>query len=102
MNAVTRIPILLAGLAALAAPVPHGWISVPAAGAAAAAQVPFNPADFDKYAGYYRFGDAGNVAHAYRTGSHYYLQLGGQPPMELFPESPTELFATVVAAQFSF
>lgn len=65
-------------------------------------EVPFNPADFDRFAGYYRFGDAGNVAHVYRTGSHYYLQLEGQQPVEIFPESPTAFFATVVAAQFSF
>lgn len=102
MSAITRVSILLAGLAALAVPALNGLISAPAAAAAAATQVPFNSADFDKYAGYYRFGDAGNVAHAYRMGGHYYLQFGGQQPVELFPESPTEFFATVVAAQFSF
>ena len=65
-------------------------------------EVPFNPADFDRFAGYYRLGGSGNFAHVYRTGDHYYLQLTGQPAVEQFPESPTEFFATVVAAQMSF
>ena len=126
MSAVTRLAILFAGLAGVAAPVLYGLISAPAIGAPAAAEplaatatpaevarlnyeqsrpqkeVPFNPADFDKYAGYYRFNDGGGFAHVYRTSSHYYLQLTGQPSVEIFPESPTEFFATIVAAQFSF
>lgn len=65
-------------------------------------EVPFNPADFDKYTGYYRFGDTDNFAHVYRTGSRYFSQLTGQPPVEFFPESQTEFFTTVVAAQISF
>ena len=65
-------------------------------------EVPFNPPDFDKYAGYYQFANGGNFAHVYRTGSHYYLQLLGQPSVEIFPESSTEFFATLVAAQFRF
>jgi beta-lactamase regulating signal transducer with metallopeptidase domain len=64
-------------------------------------EVPFNPTDFDKYAGYYR-GNNGSFAHVYRTGDRYFLQLTGQPPAEFFPESPTEFFATIVAAQMSF
>lgn len=68
-------------------------------------EVPFVPADFDKFVGYYRFGSSGApraFAHVYRKGDHYYSQLTGQPPVEVFPESPTEFFATVVAAQISF
>lgn len=125
MTAATRVSTLLAGLAALAAPVLYGLMPATAAGAPVATrasadsnaagiarrgypqsrpqkEVPFNPADFDKYAGYYRFGDVGNVARAYRTGSHYYVQLEGQPPVEIFPESPTEFSASAVAARFSF
>lgn len=130
MGAATRFSIALAGLASLAAPVLYGLISVPAVGAAAAAptstppappaasaaemahrkyeqtrpqkEVPFNPADFDKYAGYYRFDGADTFARTYRKGDHYYLQLTGQPSVEIFPESPTKFFATIVAAQMSF
>lgn len=65
-------------------------------------EVPFNPADFDKFVGYYRFADTDNFAHVYRTGKHYFSQLTGQPPVEFFPESPTKFFTTVVAAQMSF
>jgi hypothetical protein len=39
--------------------------------------VPFNPADFDKFAGYYS-GNNGGFAHVYRTGDRYFLQLTGQ------------------------
>lgn len=52
--------------------------------------------------GYYRFGESANFAHVYRAGDRYYSQLTGQPPVEFFPESPTEFFTTVVAAQMSF
>jgi beta-lactamase regulating signal transducer with metallopeptidase domain len=68
-------------------------------------EVPFNPTDFDKFVGYYRFGPSDAplaFAHVYREGDHYYTQLTAQPPVEEFPESPTEFFATVVAAQISF
>lgn len=138
MSTATRLALVLAGSAGLAAPVLYGLISAPAAAASAAAQtlasnadpspganatpaqaadmtpqaqrkyeqtrpqkeVPFNPADFDRFVGYYRLG--GNFAHVYRTGNRYYLQLTGQPAVEQFPESPTEFFATAVAAQMSF
>ncbi|MGH8302949.1 MAG: M56 family metallopeptidase, partial [Steroidobacteraceae bacterium] len=65
-------------------------------------EVPFNPRDFDKFAGYYRMGGTNTIARTYRTGSQYYMQLTGQPAVELFPESPTEFFLTAVPAQVSF
>jgi len=65
-------------------------------------EIPFDPADFDKFVGYYRLGDSDNFAHVYRTGNHYFLQLTAQPAAEFFPESPTEFFMTTVAAQVSF
>ncbi|MGH8295305.1 MAG: M56 family metallopeptidase [Steroidobacteraceae bacterium] len=128
MSAVTRFSIALAGLASLAAPVLYGLASAPAVAAPAAVQtstpsvaptaaevahrkyeqtrpqkeVPFNPADFDEYAGYYRFDGSSTFARTYRKGDHYHLQVTGQPSVEIFPESRTEFFATVVAAQMSF
>jgi hypothetical protein len=68
-------------------------------------EVPFNPAGFDRFAGYYVIGPAGSplgFARVYREGDRYYSQLTGQRPVEFYPESPTEFFATVVAAQISF
>jgi hypothetical protein len=69
-------------------------------------EIPFVPADFDKYAGYYEFAfPDGNVfVRVYRQENRYYWQVenAGQPPTELFPESPAEFFATEFAAQLSF
>jgi beta-lactamase regulating signal transducer with metallopeptidase domain len=65
-------------------------------------EVPFNPTDFDKYAGYYQDRRGPFFFHIYRTGSRYFSRITGQQPVEVFPESSTEFFATVVAAQVSF
>ena len=64
-------------------------------------EVPFNPADFDRYAGFYQLSPT-TFFHVFRRGDHYFAQLTGQPPVEWYPESRTEFFATVVAAQISF
>ena len=64
-------------------------------------EIPFDPADFDKYAGYYQL-SARAFFHVFRRGDHYFAQLTGQPPVEWYPESPSKFFATVVAAQISF
>lgn len=63
--------------------------------------VPFNPADFDKYVGYYEFTPTMFI-HVFRHGDHYFAELTGQPAVQWYPQSPTEFFATVVAAQISF
>lgn len=65
-------------------------------------EVPFNPADFDKFVGYYGNGDTGGFAHVYRTGNRYFLQMTSGARAEFFPESPTEFFATALPAQMSF
>lgn len=65
-------------------------------------EVPFNPPDFDKFAGYYKLVAPASFARVFRRGDHYYTQLIGQPAVELFPESSTEFFARVVPAQLSF
>lgn len=66
-------------------------------------EVPFNPTNFDKFVGYYqRQPGAPTFFHIYRNGGRYYSQITGQMPVEIFPESPSEFFATVVAAQISF
>lgn len=64
-------------------------------------EVPFNPADFDKFVGYYQLAPMA-FFHVFRRGDHYFAQLTGQPPVREYPESATKFFATVVAAQISF
>lgn len=69
-------------------------------------EIPFNPTDFDEYAGYYEFPftDGHVFVRVYRQENRYYWQVenAGQPPTEFFPESPLEFFATEFAAQLSF
>lgn len=69
-------------------------------------EIPFKPTDFDKYAGYYEFAfpDGHVFVRVYRAADRYFWQVenAGQPPTELFPESPTRFFATAFAAQLSF
>ena len=65
-------------------------------------EVPFSQTNFDEYAGYYRFGDVSMFARVYRSTDRYYVEVTGKGPVEVFPESSTEFFATVVPAQISF
>lgn len=65
-------------------------------------QVPFAPEKFDRYAGYYRFAEVSLFANVYRTADRYYVQVTGKGPVEVFPESSSEFFATDVPAQISF
>jgi hypothetical protein len=65
-------------------------------------EVPFNPADFSKFEGYYQYRHGSAFFHIFRTEGHYFSQITGQPAVDIFPESPTEFFATVVPAQISF
>jgi beta-lactamase regulating signal transducer with metallopeptidase domain len=124
MSVCTRLLIALAGIASVAAPLLYGLLSAAALSASAGAEtgaptsaeiahrlyeqtrpqkeVPFKPGEFDKYTGYYRFGDADGFFHVFRHGDRYLTQLTGQGPVEVFPESPSKFFATVVAAQISF
>jgi len=63
--------------------------------------VPFSPDHFDKYTGYYQLGPSG-IFKISLNGDKFFLQLTGQGPVEVYPESETKFFATVVAAQISF
>jgi beta-lactamase regulating signal transducer with metallopeptidase domain len=66
---------------------------------------PFNPADFDNYAGYYQyadyrfyqFADFPIVARVYRDGARYYMQDTGQTPVELVPEGFDEMYGKFAA-----
>jgi Domain of unknown function (DUF3471) len=63
--------------------------------------VPFDPKEFDKFAGYYQLQPT-VFFHVFRNGDHYFAQLSGQGPVEWFPESSTKFFAATEAAQISF
>ncbi len=63
--------------------------------------VAFDPKDFDKFVGKYQFAPAALMTVT-REGSHYLTRLTGQNNVEVFPESQTKFFATIVQAQISF
>lgn len=63
--------------------------------------VPFDPTQFDKYVGHYQLGP-GAFFTISRDGDHFYAQLTGQKAPEIFPESSTKFFLTVVPAQIEF
>jgi beta-lactamase regulating signal transducer with metallopeptidase domain len=63
--------------------------------------VSFDPARFDKYAGYYQLSPS-EVFTVTRDDNHYLAGLTGQMKIEWFPESDSKFFATVVPAQISF
>lgn len=54
-----------------------------------------------RYVGSYRL-SVGPVMVISREGDHVFAQLGGQPRLEIFPESDTSFFATNVDAQVNF
>jgi hypothetical protein len=62
----------------------------------------YDPADFDKYVGYYSQSDPVAFAHAFRYGDRYYLQLNLERPVEIFPENATDFTATAVTAEIRF
>ncbi|MFE0017706.1 glyoxalase superfamily protein [Mesorhizobium sp. NPDC059054] len=63
--------------------------------------VPFDPRRFDEFAGYYEQ-HPGIRFKIYREDGRYLSQITGQGPVEIYPESETKFFATVVQAQISF
>src|SRR5262249_38143319 len=63
--------------------------------------VAFDPRKFDKFIGLYQLAPTAIMTIS-RDGDHFLAQLTGQTKVEIFPESQTKFFATVVAAQISF
>lgn len=63
--------------------------------------IPFDPRRFDEFAGYYEQ-HPGILFRIYREDGRYLSQITGQGPVEIYPESETKFFATVVQAQISF
>lgn len=63
--------------------------------------ITIDPKRFDGYVGAYQL--APNVVMTIsRTGDHFFEQLTGQSPFEIFPESRTEFFLKTVDAQITF
>ena len=60
-----------------------------------------DPALFDSYAGQYRLGPGATITVT-REGNQLFLQLIGQPRLEVFPESERGFFYKVVDAQITF
>jgi len=63
--------------------------------------IPFDPAMFDKYVGYYQLGPS-SIFTITRDGDRFNLRLTGQVSVEVYPESNKKFFAKVVPAQISF
>lgn len=59
------------------------------------------PSVYDQYVGHYQFTES-LVMTISREGNRLLTRLTGQPPVEIFPSSPTEFFAKVVNAQITF
>jgi beta-lactamase regulating signal transducer with metallopeptidase domain len=65
--------------------------------------VPFQPADFDRFAGYYLVPDVDQVLHVYRQANQFFMQGSlGVAPVEIYPEGPKKFFAKVAPVQISF
>lgn len=63
--------------------------------------VPFDPNNFDKFAGAYEL-HPNAIMWVTRDGSHYFVRLTGQVAVEVFPEGQSEFFSNEVRAQISF
>ncbi len=120
-----RALLMTALAAALVVPLLVGIVSTPAAAAQDAASgraitpeqiqenryeqarprtaIPFKPADFDKFVGYYLLPGSYTVIHISRQDDHFLLQPNLAPAaVDIYPESPTEFFLKVAPAQVSF
>jgi len=61
--------------------------------------VPFNPVHFDMYVGYYALRTTA-VFKISRNGDNFFVQLTGQDPVAVYPESETKFFATEVSSSY--
>jgi beta-lactamase regulating signal transducer with metallopeptidase domain len=66
-------------------------------------EIAFDPAQFDKFVGYYRMSPA-NIFSVTRRVDHYLIGVIGQTPDEVYPESADKFFLKGLSlpAQFSF
>jgi len=78
----------------------QGGQTITAAKLADVAIAKVDPALYDAYVGKYNYGGA--VATVTKEGNRLFVQLTGQPKMEVFPKSETEFFWQVVNAKVTF
>jgi hypothetical protein len=66
-------------------------------------EIPFRPDQFDKFAGFYQLAPGG-VVRVVHEPKGLFIQGVGQPPIQVYPDSPTEFFTRDVTppAQWSF
>ena len=66
-------------------------------------EIPFRPDQFDKFAGFYQLAPGG-VVRVIRENNGFFIQGVGQPPIQVYPDSPTEFFTRDVTppAQWTF
>jgi beta-lactamase regulating signal transducer with metallopeptidase domain len=66
-------------------------------------EIAFDPAQFDKFVGYYRMSPA-NIFSVTRRADHYLIGVIGQTPDQVYPESADKFFLKGLSlpAQFSF
>jgi D-alanyl-D-alanine-carboxypeptidase/D-alanyl-D-alanine-endopeptidase len=58
---------------------------------------------YDQYVGQYKLGWTGNAIFTItRQDNHLFVQLTGQSPLEIYPESKTDFFCKLVDAQITF
>jgi beta-lactamase regulating signal transducer with metallopeptidase domain len=124
VTAAKRALLVTALAAALVVPLLVGIVSAPAAAQGASSDmamtpqqiqqnryeqarprtaIPFKPADFDKFVGYYFLPGSYTVIHISRQDDHFLLQPNLAPAaVDIYPDSPTEFFLKVAPAQVSF
>ena len=64
-------------------------------------EISVDPKIFDRYVGTYQL-DQSTLATVSRADDHFYMQLSGQPKIEVFAENERKFFLKVVDAQFTF
>jgi len=64
-------------------------------------EIEVDPSIYEAYVGKYNL-TANRICTITREGDSLYIQMSGQPKLELFPESETEFFLKVVDAQIEF
>jgi CubicO group peptidase (beta-lactamase class C family) len=63
--------------------------------------ISMDPKQFDSYVGSYQLASNAVITIS-RAGDHFFAQLTGQDPLEIFPEASREFFLKVVDAQLTF
>jgi hypothetical protein len=109
LGGAKKIVLAMAGVVAFAGPVAAGFLARPvdtiallrAEQEAPRTAISYDPKKFDKYVGYYQM-NSKMVVTVYRKDNHLLARFLGGMACELYAESESKFFATVVPAQLSF